>query len=62
MPYLSGLTKLTLLHLGSTQITDAGLTHLEGLTNLKDLKVTRTAVTAAGVARLKEKLTTPTFS
>jgi hypothetical protein len=50
------MKKLTFLHLGSTQITDAGLTHLEHLTSLKDLKVTRTGVTADGVARLQPNL------
>ncbi len=56
LPYLSGMTKLTFLHLGTTLITDAGLVHLENLSNLKNLIVTRTAVTAEGVAKLKEKL------
>jgi hypothetical protein len=44
------------LHLGSTAISDAGLTHLEPLAALKDLKVTRTAVTADGVEQLKKSL------
>ena len=34
MGHLKGLANLTMLHLDSTQISDAGVKHLSGLTNL----------------------------
>jgi Leucine-rich repeat (LRR) protein len=46
----------TLLGVGRTQITDAGLAHLAGLTNLETLSLFGTHITDAGLAHL-EKLT-----
>ena len=53
---MQGLVQLEFLHLGSTAITDAGLSNLESLEALKELKVTRTNVTDNGVAALQQKL------
>jgi len=54
--HLKGLTKLKVLDLGNTQITDTGLAHLSGLTKLQRLELTGTKVTDAGLVRL-ERLT-----
>lgn len=53
---LKGLTKLSTLELGETQITDAGLVHLKDLTNLTELYLYRTHVTDAGVKELEQAL------
>ena len=50
------MKQLEFLHLGSTQVTDAGRAQLAGLSALKDLRVTRTAVTVEGAAALQQKL------
>ena len=50
------MKQLSFLHLGSTQVTDAGMDHLAGLSSLEDLRVTRTAVTEEASARLAEKI------
>ena len=47
---------MTFLHLGRTQITDAGLDALEPLKKLETIHVTRTAVTDAGAEKLRELL------
>ena len=54
--HLKGLTKLEILRLNNTQITDSGLEHLKGVTNLKYLELTGTQVTDAGVAELQKAL------
>ena len=53
---VKGLTKLEVLDLYNTKITDAGLVHLNGLTNLKSLNLERTKVTAAGAQALQKAL------
>ena len=40
------------LHLGNTQVSDSGLSHLRGLTNLSWLALNDTQVTDAGLAHL----------
>ena len=56
--HLKGLTKLRILELYYTKITDAGLVHLEGMTKLQFqyLNLNYTKVTAAGVTKLKALL------
>ena len=51
---LAGLTNLTGLFLGETQVTDAGLGHLKRMTRLNRLWLYDTPVTAAGVAEIAE--------
>ena len=50
---LKGLTKLEVLDLANTKITDAGLVHLKGLTKLEGLNLWGTQVTDAGLEHLK---------
>ena len=52
----SRLTKLELLNLNRTEITDAGLSHLKKLTNLQTLFLKDTKVTDAGIPELQEAL------
>jgi len=54
--YLKRLTKLEMLYLYGTQITDAGVTHLERLTGLAILELIGTQVTPEGVKKLQEAL------
>ena len=54
--HLKGLTKLSVLDLSGTQVTDAGLAHLKGLTKLSVLDLRGTQVTDAGVKELKQAL------
>jgi hypothetical protein len=55
--HLAGLSNLEFLHLGKTQVSDAGLAALTGLRNLKQLVITFCPrVTDAGVAKLKEAI------
>jgi hypothetical protein len=44
------------LHLGSTQITDAGLKELAGLKSLHSLELFNTPVTDAGLKELQKAL------
>lgn len=46
-------TRLTLLDLSGTRITNAGLVHLRGMTNLEELTLDKTKVTDAGLVQLK---------
>ena len=50
---LQGLSKLQLLSLDRTKVTDAGLEHLKGLSNLEWLYLRGTKVTNAGLEHLK---------
>ena len=54
--HLKGLTKLSVLDLERTQITDAGLAHLNGLTKLRAIDLTGTQVTQSGVQELQKVL------
>jgi len=56
LPKLARLTRLKVLWLTGTQVTDAGLDALAPLRNLTQLDVTNTAVTPAGIAELKKRL------
>ena len=49
---LKDLGDLVSLHLGGTDVTDAGLVHLAGLTALKRLHLEKTKVSDAGLAHL----------
>lgn len=49
---LAGLKSLVSIHLGGTDISDAGLSHLAGLASLKRLHLERTRVTDTGLAHL----------
>ncbi len=49
---LGGLDSLLSLHLGGTDVTDAGLAHLAGLTSLTRLHLEKTAVSDDGLAHL----------
>ncbi|MSR77457.1 MAG: hypothetical protein EXS63_04440 [Candidatus Omnitrophica bacterium] len=51
--HLKGLTNLTGLYLGYTQVSNAGLEHLKGLTNLTKLWLSGTKVSNAGLEHLK---------
>ena len=51
---LGSLEKLVSLHLGGTDVTDAGLSHLAGLTSLKRLHLETTGITDAGLVHLAE--------
>jgi hypothetical protein len=53
---LRGLTKVSLLSLYGTQVTDAGLAELKGLTKLSTLDLRHTRVTDAGIKRLDQAL------
>ena len=46
----------TLLAIGYTKVSDAGLVHLEGLTNLKRMDLMFTQTTDAGVKQLQQAL------
>ena len=46
---------LEFLHLGSTGVTDTGITQLQPLKSLADLRVTRTAVTPKGAEQFRQK-------
>jgi hypothetical protein len=56
LPRLARLTRLKVLWLTGTQITDGGLEALTSLRNLEQLDVADTAVTSAGYANLKKRL------
>ena len=47
-----GSLELVSLHLGGTDVTDAGLSHLAGLTSLKRLHLENTGITDAGLVHL----------
>jgi energy-converting hydrogenase Eha subunit A len=49
---MAGLTRLQILRLSDTRITDAALAHLAGLPRLESLGLLRTRVTDAGLAHL----------
>lgn len=49
---LGQLNEVVGLHLGGTDVTDAGLTHVAGLTSLKRLHLEKTQVTDSGLAHL----------
>lgn len=49
---IAGLRDVLSLHLGGTDVTDAGLAHLSGLTSLKRLHLEGTKVSDAGLAHL----------
>ena len=51
---LKGLEHLVSLHLGGTDVTDEGLSHLAGLTSLKRLHLEKTKVSDAGLAHLSK--------
>ena len=51
---LVGMTKLKVLDLSRTQVTDAGMKHLAGMKNLEWLSLDDTQVTAEGVAKLRK--------
>jgi len=53
---LAGLKSLEWLHLGGTQITDAGLKELAGLTSLETLYLGHTQITDAGLKELQQAL------
>ena len=48
--------ELIALHLGGTEITDAGLEQLKGLSSLDTLDLTEIKVTIEGVNKLKQAL------
>jgi hypothetical protein len=50
------MTRLQILRLAETGITDAGLEHLKGLANLRYLYLSETQTTDAGVQRLEQSL------
>jgi internalin A len=52
-PAEKGLSNLSQLCLGGTQVTDAGLVHLTSLTRLSQLYLVNTQVTDAGIKELK---------
>jgi Leucine-rich repeat (LRR) protein len=54
IPHVLKLEQLEFLHLGKTQITDAGVSKLGQLANLKDLIINDTQVSAEAVALLQE--------
>jgi hypothetical protein len=56
LKHLQPLSNVTFLHLGSTQVTDAGLPELEPMKQLKYLNVSRSGVTPEGAKALQEKL------
>jgi len=51
-----GLTNLSILDLGETSITDAGLVRLRGVTELRALYLKQTKVTDAAVEGLEDAL------
>lgn len=51
--YLKELTKLKVIELYGTQLTDAGFAHLEGLTNVEMLLLTDEQITDAGLAHFR---------
>jgi internalin A len=53
---LKGLTRLRILELVGTKVTDGGLAHLKGLTSLQDVYLGDTKITDAGVRQLQEAL------
>jgi hypothetical protein len=54
---LAPLTNLEFLHIGSTQVTDAGLPSLNGLKKLKHLVVTYLpGVTGEGIEKLQAEI------
>ncbi len=53
---LSGLTRLTEVHLNDREITDAGLVHLKKLTQLERIYLGNTGVTDIGIAHLQAAL------
>ncbi|MFA5193852.1 MAG: hypothetical protein WC740_24345, partial [Verrucomicrobiia bacterium] len=54
--HLKPLTRLEMLVLWRTKVSDAGLEHLKALTQLKRLDLDGTQVTAAGVRELRKHL------
>ena len=53
LTYLKGLPSLEILHLGDTQVTDAGLENVKELADLRELVLSDTQVTDAGLEHLK---------
>ena len=53
---LQGMTRLKMLYLFDTQLTDDGLVHLKRLKSLENLYLLPTRVTDAGVAELQKEL------
>ncbi len=53
---LRRLTQLSVLHLGGTQVTDAGLVYLQGMTTLTRLYLRGSRVTPEGRARLEKAM------
>ncbi|HEY7314984.1 MAG TPA: protein kinase [Gemmataceae bacterium] len=53
LEHLTGLTRLTRLHLNGTRVSDAGLVHLKGLNNLTCLRLDNTQVRDDGLEHLK---------
>jgi Leucine-rich repeat (LRR) protein len=51
--HLGCLTKVEVLELEKTEVTDEGLAQIKGLTNLRKLHLSNTRVTDAGLAHLK---------
>ena len=51
---MEDLTRLEVLDLAGTKVTDAGLAHLEDLPRLQVLDLSHTGVTAAGLDHLKK--------
>ena len=56
LDHLKGLTRLTILRLMDTKVTDAGLEHLKGLKMLKRLNLQNTKVSQQGFEQLKAAL------
>ena len=52
---MNELVGLSALHLGSTRVTDVGLSHLNGLTRLKLLDLRETWVSAAGIEEFERR-------
>ena len=50
------MTQLGVLHLGDTQVSDAGLAGLGGLTELRVLSLCNTQITDAGIAEVQKAL------
>jgi hypothetical protein len=53
LKWLRGLTRLRVLNLNNSHITNKGLTQLKGLVNLRTLSLPNTAIGDAGMAQVK---------
>ncbi len=56
MEHVSKIITLEWLHVGKTNITDAGLDKLKSLSNLKELVINNTVVSKNAIKALQEKL------